>query len=128
MKASRWQGNHPEANHQFYSDEDTLDQFGRLTRVYTSLANYTRAAVAANSEAGTPVMRPLFLMFEDDPMAHQQDYECAGSQIFSKLKIQIFSGTCSATTCWWRPCWSPGCPSGLSTCPARLRRCGISIS
>ena len=82
MKASRWQGNHPEANHQFYSDEDTLEQFGRLTRVYTSLANYTRAAVAANSEAGTPVMRPLFLMFEDDPMAHQQDYECAGSQIF----------------------------------------------
>ena len=82
LKASRWQGNHPEANHQFYSDEDTLEQFGRLTRVYTSLANYTRAAVAANSEAGTPVMRPLFLMFEDDPMAHQQDYECAGSQIF----------------------------------------------
>ena len=37
-----YQGNHPEANHQFYTDTDTLDQFGRLTQIYKTLAPYTK--------------------------------------------------------------------------------------
>ena len=49
MKSLSSQGNHPEANHQFYSDEDTLDKFGRLTRIYTSMKNYTKAMVEKNS-------------------------------------------------------------------------------
>ena len=60
---------------QFYSDEDTLSQFGRLTRVYTALSNYTRAAVRENTELHTPVIRPLFLMFEEDEEAFSQEYE-----------------------------------------------------
>ena len=36
------QGNHPEANHQFYTDTDTLDNFGRLTQIYKALATYTK--------------------------------------------------------------------------------------
>ncbi len=56
-----------------YTDEDTLRQFGRLTRIYAALAaNYTRAAVRQNAAQHTPVMRPLFLMFEDDPQSFLQ--------------------------------------------------------
>jgi hypothetical protein len=56
-----------------YTDEDTLRQFGRLTRIYAALAaNYTRAAVRQNAAEHTPVMRPLFLMFEDDPQSFLQ--------------------------------------------------------
>ena len=56
-----------------YTDEDTLQQFGRLTRLYVALAaNYTRAAVRQNAAEHTPVMRPLFLMFEDDPESFVQ--------------------------------------------------------
>ncbi len=56
-----------------YTDEDTLRQFGRLTGVYAALAaNYTRAAVRQNAAEHTPVMRPLFLMFEDDPQSFLQ--------------------------------------------------------
>merc|ERR1711976_440730 len=69
------EGNHPEANHQFYSDDDTLESFGRLTRIYTSLTNYTRAMVQLNSDQGIPVMRPLFLMFQNDTLSYEQDYE-----------------------------------------------------
>ena len=38
------QGNEPESFHQFYSDEDTMIQFGRLTQIFTTLKNYTKVA------------------------------------------------------------------------------------
>merc|ERR1711972_921831 len=82
------EGNHPEANHQFYSDDDTLESFGRLTRIYTSLTNYTRAMVQLNSDQGIPVMRPLFLMFQNDTLSYEQDYEYMYEMI-----------------CWWHLCY-----------------------
>ena len=39
------------------------------------LANYTRAMVQQNTELGTPVMRPLFLQFQNDTLSYEQDYE-----------------------------------------------------
>lgn len=69
------EGNEPAANHQFYSDVDTMEKFGRLTQIFTTLKNYTKAAVKQNSADHIPVMRPLFLMFENDLEAFNQDYE-----------------------------------------------------
>jgi len=69
------EGNEPEANHQFYTDSDTMEKFGRLTQIFTTLKNYTKAAVKQNAEEHIPVMRPLFLMFENDTEAFNQDYE-----------------------------------------------------
>ena len=81
------QGNEPESFHQFYSDEDTMLQFGRLTQIFTALKNYTKvaftfnsclvpfsskAAVKENTVDHTPVMRPLFLMFENDTQSYYQ--------------------------------------------------------
>ena len=42
------QGNEPESFHQFYSDEDTMLQFGRLTQIFTSLKNYTKVTFTFN--------------------------------------------------------------------------------
>merc|ERR1719334_582754 len=58
------EGNEPESFHQVYSEPDTMVQFGRLTRIFTMLSNYTKEAVRQNSLSREPVMRPLFLMFE----------------------------------------------------------------
>jgi len=69
------EGNEPESFHQFYSDEDTMLQFGRLTQIFTTLKNYTKAAVRQNSVEHTPVMRPLFLVFDNDTQSYSQDYE-----------------------------------------------------
>lgn len=69
------EGNEPESNHQFYTDEDTMQQFGRVVSIYTSLKPYTKAAVAQNTNSHIPVMRPLFLMFDNDMEAFNQDYE-----------------------------------------------------
>jgi alpha-glucosidase len=37
-----------------------------MTTVFTTLKPYLKQAVAQNSATGLPVMRPLFLHYEDD--------------------------------------------------------------
>ena len=65
----------PDENAQIYDDQDTLTQFGRLTRIYKALSPYIQAAVAQNTNDHKPVMRPLFLHYPDDPKAYDQSYE-----------------------------------------------------
>ena len=60
------EGNRPEENFQYYDDADTLEQFGRLTEIYTMLAPYTKSLVKINADSGLPVQRPLFLHYEND--------------------------------------------------------------
>lgn len=69
------EGNQPEVNHQFYTDRETLQDFARLTQIYVAMSNYTREAVRENAVALVPVMRPLFLMYEEDPRSFKEDYE-----------------------------------------------------
>ncbi|CAL4180585.1 unnamed protein product, partial [Meganyctiphanes norvegica] len=58
-------GNKPGSNHQFYTDEDTLIQFARLTQMHAALLPYTRHIVKENSLAGIPVQRAMFLHYDD---------------------------------------------------------------
>ncbi|KAK3853291.1 hypothetical protein Pcinc_040160, partial [Petrolisthes cinctipes] len=60
------EGNKPSSNHQFYSDQDTLNQFSRLTQMHARLLPYTRSLLQDLQDNGTPVQRPLFLEFEAD--------------------------------------------------------------
>lgn len=60
------EGNRPEENFQYYNDADTLEQFARLTQIYTMLAPYTKSLVKINAASGLPVQRPLFLHYEND--------------------------------------------------------------
>ncbi|XP_071524463.1 sulfoquinovosidase-like [Panulirus ornatus] len=69
------EGNKPTANHQFYSDEDTLTQFARLTQIHARLLPYTRYLLEDLATTGTPVQRPLFLDFEDDAGAWDVIYQ-----------------------------------------------------
>lgn len=68
-------GNKPESNHQFYSSNDTLTQFARLTQLHARLAPYTRAQVYDNSNNGTPVQRPLFLHFPQEEEAWDTQHQ-----------------------------------------------------
>ncbi|CAL8100162.1 unnamed protein product [Orchesella dallaii] len=69
------EGNQPLWNHQIYTEIDTLQKFGRLTRMYKTLSNYTRAVVRENSQLGIPAMRPLFLHYEEDEGSYQDWHE-----------------------------------------------------
>lgn len=68
-------GNQPAANHQVYSDDDTWKQFARLTQIFRHLGNYSRAAIKQNANDGIPVMRPLFLHYENDSQSFSNNYE-----------------------------------------------------
>lgn len=63
------EGNRPKENWQFDSDGETLAHLARMTAFHAALGPYLEAAIAENSEAGIPLMRPLFLSFEDDERA-----------------------------------------------------------
>ena len=67
--------NHPDKNHQVYSDSDTMTKFARLTNIFYNLKGYRVEAVWNNTALGTPVMRPLFLDFEEDSDTFLIDYQ-----------------------------------------------------
>lgn len=69
------EGNRPEENFQYYEDEDTMEQFARMTDIYTMLKPYTKDLVKENSMTGVPVQRPLFLHYENDEKAYDIQFE-----------------------------------------------------
>lgn len=70
------EGNRPEDNWQFDSDDETLRHFARMTRIHKMLTPYLKAAVAENSEKGVPVQRPLFMHYDNDEKTYsiQDEY------------------------------------------------------
>ncbi len=69
------EGNRPDDNWQFDSDDETLLHFAKMSRVYTTLAPYIKEAVKENTAKGLPVMRPLFLHYENDEKVYHIQYE-----------------------------------------------------
>lgn len=69
------EGNRPEENAQVYDDRETLEKFGRLTRIHVDLGPYIKIAVSQNALQGIPVMRPLFLMFENDETGYDHEHQ-----------------------------------------------------
>ncbi|GIP31551.1 alpha-glucosidase [Paenibacillus sp. J2TS4] len=69
------EGNRPDDNWQFDSDDETLLHFARMSRVYVALRSYLKAAVKENAESGVPVMRPLFLHYEADERVYSIQYQ-----------------------------------------------------
>ena len=69
------EGNRPGDNWQFDGDAETIAHFARMTTVFTTLKPYLKQAVAQNSATGLPVMRPLFLHYEDDARTYTLKYQ-----------------------------------------------------
>jgi len=69
------EGNRPGDNWQFDSDAETIAHFARMTTVFTTLKPYIKNAVSQNAKTGLPVMRPLFLHYEDDARAYSLKYQ-----------------------------------------------------
>jgi len=69
------EGNRPAENWQFDSDNETLEHLARMTGMHRALKPYLKGLVEENAEKGIPVMRPLFLHYEDDPGSYREQYE-----------------------------------------------------
>jgi sulfoquinovosidase len=61
------EGNIPEVNHQFYSDEETLEHFVRFAGIYAAWKPYRTELVKEASEKGLPVVRHPYIHYPNDP-------------------------------------------------------------
>ena len=61
------EGNQPSRNVQFDTDGDLLRQLSLCSRLHAALKPYLKKLAAENTEKGTPVMRPLFYHYDEDP-------------------------------------------------------------
>ena len=70
------EGNQPDNNVQFYTDNETLDTFAYWAKVYAALFEYRKELVQAATETGLPVVRHPFIHYPDDPetwkITHQE--------------------------------------------------------
>ena len=69
------EGNRPAENWQFDSDNETLLHLAKMTKIHKILKPYLKDAVLENAERGIPVMRPLFLHYENDKESYNEQYE-----------------------------------------------------
>jgi alpha-glucosidase len=69
------EGNRPDDNWQFDSDDETLAHFARMSRVFVALKSYMKELVRENAAHGLPVQRPLFLHYEADARAYTLQYQ-----------------------------------------------------
>jgi alpha-glucosidase len=68
------QGNRPDDNWQFNSDEETLKHFVRMAKVYACWNPYRRELVAQASAKGLPVVRHPYLHYPQDMAFRNMDH------------------------------------------------------
>lgn len=92
------EGNIPEVNHQFYSDEETLRHFDRFAKVYAAWQPYREDLVREAAETGLPVVRHPFIHYPDDPEVYRLERQFMVGQEFmvapvldrSKEEVEVY--------------------------------------
>lgn len=62
-------------NWQWYSDEETIAHWARLSRIYRMLKPYNLAIMHEYLNEGLPMMRHPYIHYEDDPVVHGLKYQ-----------------------------------------------------
>ena len=75
------EGNRPKDNWQFDSDEETLQRLATCTELFVALKEYRKDAVEQNAKQGIPVMRPLFLHYDDARLYNLKDEYLLGRDL-----------------------------------------------
>jgi len=69
------EGNQPDANMQFYSNERTLDHFSRMAKVYRAWNFYRKRLMQEAEAKGLPVVRHPWVQFPDDEALMELTHE-----------------------------------------------------
>ncbi len=65
----------PDANHQMYTDDETLAHFSRCARIYIAWQDYRKRLVQEAADSGLPVVRHPFIHYPKDPRVRDITYE-----------------------------------------------------
>ena len=104
------EGNRPDDNLQYDSNDALLTCFARWSRVHAHLAPYVRHLCHEASAEGLPVQRPLFLHYPNDPALFTvQDQFFYGADLLVAPVIE--EGVAQRTVILpgegiWRHCWT----------------------
>ncbi|MGJ5672061.1 MAG: alpha-glucosidase [Nostochopsis sp.] len=75
------EGNQPEVNIQFFTDDETLATFSYWAKVYAGFADYRRQLMTEAAIKGYPLVRHLFLHYPEDPNVYEiEDQFLLGSE------------------------------------------------
>ncbi|MDM9384366.1 alpha-glucosidase [Chlorogloeopsis sp. ULAP01] len=75
------EGNQPDANVQFYTNDETLATFSYWAKIYAAFAGYRKKLMAEAATTGYPLVRHLFLHYPDDPNTYKiEDKFLLGSE------------------------------------------------
>ncbi len=69
------EGNRPESNHQFNSDEETLEHFSRFAKIYKAWADYRKQLVKVAAQKGYPVVRHPWVHYPNDDIVKTLQYQ-----------------------------------------------------
>ncbi len=69
------EGNQPDANVQFFTDDETLATFSYWAKVYAAFAGYRRKLMAEATTKGYPLVRHLFLHYPEDIQVYDIENE-----------------------------------------------------
>jgi sulfoquinovosidase len=104
------EGNRPDDNFQFYSDDEALAHFSRFAKIYEAWGFYRKELVNEASRTGMPVVRHLYFEYPADKNVSELRYECfmIGSEFLmapvtdkgaTKVRAYLPAGS-------WRHLWS----------------------
>ncbi len=69
------EGNRPDSNWQFDSDEETIRHVARCSKLHTALFPYLKELMEENCRTGLPAMRPLFLEYPQEEACYALKYQ-----------------------------------------------------
>ena len=69
------EGNRPDDNWQFDTDEETLEHFAAMSRLHAQLKPYITHAIKEYRKTGLPLMRHPYIHYEDDEQLHTLQYQ-----------------------------------------------------
>ncbi|GER51900.1 alpha-glucosidase-like [Striga asiatica] len=107
------EGNKPQSNTQFYSNERTLSHFSRFAKIYNAWKFYRIQLVKEAPEKGLPVCRHLFIHYPDDEQVQMLTYEqfLVGTEILvvpvldkDKEFVKVYFP--KGEVCSWKHAWS----------------------
>lgn len=69
------EGNWPDENWQFDSDEETMEHFVKMVDLHVKLKSYFLSCLREYHEKGIPLFRPLFMHYPNEERAWTEQYE-----------------------------------------------------
>ncbi len=69
------EGNRPESNWQFNSDEETLSHFAKMTGIFTAMKEYHLSIADEYQHKGIPMMRHPYIHYENVEECHNLKYQ-----------------------------------------------------